>query len=182
MVTFFSKFKYCCEFIRFDSQAFPQMFRYLITISLILFSCEQPILYHATAESIKKKIESEKDNQAILLNFWATWCEPCVAEFPMIVDMADEYENDLAVYFISVDWLDEEDKVLSFLKDQGVTWTTFIKDEKDQEFINGIHREWSGALPFTILYGKTSGEVVDFWEGEQPEKRFRKAIINAINS
>ena len=182
MVTFFSKFKYCCEFIRFDSQAFPQMFRYLITISLILFSCEQPDLYHTTAAFIHKTIASDKANHAVLLNVWATWCEPCVAEFPMIVDMVDEYENDLAVYFISVDWLDEEDKVLSFLKDQGVTWTTFIKDEKDQEFINGIHKDWSGALPFTILYGKTSGEVVDFWEGEQPEKRFRKAIINAINS
>jgi hypothetical protein len=100
----------------------------------------------------------------------------------MIVDMVDEYENDLAVYFISVDWLDEKKKAISFLKKQGVDWTTFIKDEKDQEFINSIHKDWSGALPFTILYGKTSGEVVDFWEGEQPEKRFRKAIINAINS
>ena len=105
-----------------------------------------------------------------------------MAEFPMIVDMADEYENDLAVYFISVDWLDEKEKAISFLKKQGVDWTTFIKDEKDNAFINGIHEEWSGALPFTILYGKSSGEVLDYWEGEQPEKRFRKAIINAINS
>ena len=105
-----------------------------------------------------------------------------MAEFPMIVDMADEYENDLAVYFISVDWLDEEHKVLSFLKEQSVGWISFIKNEKDQEFINGIHSEWSGALPFTILYGKNSGEVVDFWEGEQPHERFTKAINKAINS
>ena len=158
------------------------MNRYLSIIFILIIGCEQPDLHHATAESIYHNVISKKGEEAVLLNFWATWCEPCVAEFPIIVNLADEYENDLAVYFISVDWLDEEDKVVSFLKDQGVTWTAFIKDEKDNAFINGIHEEWSGALPFTILYGKSSGEVLDYWEGEQPEKRFRKAIINAINS
>ena len=158
-----------------------------IIILLVLFlnfflSCEQLYLHHATAASTLNTVLAEKGSKAVLLNFWATWCAPCVAEFPMIVDLADEYENDLAVYFISVDWLDEKEKAISFLKKQGVDWTTFIKDEKDNAFINGIHEEWSGALPFTILYGKSSGEVLDYWEGEQPEKRFRKAIINAINS
>ena len=158
------------------------MNRYLSIIFILIIGCEQPDLHHATAESIYNNVISKKGEEAVLLNFWAMWCAPCVAEFPIIVDLADEYENDLAVYFVSVDWLDEEDKVVSFLKDQGVTWTAFIKDEKDNAFINGIHEEWSGALPFTILYGKSSGEVLDYWEGEQPEKSFRKAIINAINS
>jgi len=117
-----------------------------------------------------------------MLNFWATSCEPCVAEFPMIVKLAEIYKNDLSVFFVSMDWLDEKEKAISFLKKQGVDWTTFIKDEKDNAFINGIHAEWSGALPFTILYSKTSGEVVDFWEGEQPDERFTKAVNAAINS
>ena len=158
------------------------MNRYLSIILILIIGCEQPDLHHATAESIYYNVISKKGEEAVLLNFWATWCAPCVAEFPMIVDLADEYENDLAVYFISVDWLDEKKKAISFLKKQGVDWTTFIKDEKDNAFINGIHAEWSGALPFTILYGKTSGEVVDFWEGEQPDERFTKAVNAAINS
>ena len=73
MVTFFSKFKYCCEFIRFDSQAFPQMFRYLITISLILFSCEQPDLQQTTAAALQELYQQEKGQNAVMLNFWATW-------------------------------------------------------------------------------------------------------------
>jgi len=162
--------------------SFNAMNRYLSIIFFLIIGCEQPDLHHATAESIHDNVISKKGEEAVLLNFWATWCGPCVEEFPMIVDLADEYKNDLAVYFISVDWLDEKEKAISFLKKQGVDWTTFIKDEKDNAFINGIHEEWSGALPFTILYGKSSGEVLDYWEGEQPEKRFRKAIINAINS
>jgi len=158
------------------------MNRYLLIIFILIIGCEQPDLQQTSAAALQELYQQEKGQNAVMLNFWATWCAPCVAEFPMIVDMADKYENDLAVYFISVDWLDEKKKAISFLKKQGVDWTTFIKDEKDNAFINGIHEEWSGALPFTILYGKTSGEVVDFWEGEQTEKRFRKAIINAINS
>ena len=73
-----------------------------------------------------------------MLNFWATSCAPCVEEFPMIVDLSDEYENELSVYFISMDWLDEKEKAISFLKKQGVDGVTFIKDEKDNAFINGI--------------------------------------------
>ena len=81
-----------------------------------------------------------------------------------------------------MNWLDEREKVRVFLKKQGVDWQSFIKNEKDQNFINGVTREWTGAVPFTIVYGKSSGNIVDFWEGERPETRFRSAIIKAINS
>ena len=53
---------------------------------------------------------------------------------------------------------------------------SYIKNQKDQKFINGIHREWSGALPFTIVFGKDDGEVVDFWEGKETKSRFTRAI------
>ncbi|HJL73753.1 MAG: TlpA disulfide reductase family protein [Candidatus Marinimicrobia bacterium] len=158
------------------------MNRYLLIIFILIIGCEQPDLQHTTAATLQDFYQLEKGQNAVMLNFWATSCEPCVAEFPMIVELAEIYENDLSVFFVSMDWLDEKEKAISFLKKQGVDWTTFIKDEKDNAFINGIHAEWSGALPFTILYGKTSGEVVDFWEGEQPDERFTKAVNAAINS
>ena len=156
--------------------------RFLLFCILELNSCSKIELQNITSEDIQKIVRSENIHHAVMLNFWATWCKPCIAEFPMIVDIAHEHENNLSVYFISVNWLDEREKVRVFLKKQGVDWQSFIKNEKDQNFINGVTREWTGAVPFTILYGKSSGKVVDFWEGEQPETRFRSAIIKAINS
>ena len=62
----------------------------------------------------------------------------------------------------------------------GVVGKSFIKSQKDQAFINGLHPDWSGALPFTILFAKNSGNVVDYWEGSQPEIRFKTAIERAV--
>ena len=159
------------------------MVRISIILSFLLFiSCSQPNLQHTTASSLLEVVGQEKGEKAVLLNFWATTCAPCVEEFPMVVELGKKYEDDLAVIFVSMDWLEDKEKARSFIRKQDMSWTTYIKNEKDNPFINGIHPDWSGAIPFTILYGKNSGEVVDFWEGEQPEERFSKAVLAAINS
>ena len=56
------------------------------------------------------------------------------------------------------------------------------KNEKDDPFISGIHPEWTGSLPFTVVYAKNSGIIVDSWEGKHSESRFRDAIDIAIKS
>ena len=59
---------------------------------------------------------------------------------------------------------------------------TYIKDEKDEPFIIGINQNWTGSLPFTIIYSKKSGSVIDSWEGKKSETKFKSAINIAINS
>ena len=85
------------------------------------------------------------------------------------------------VIFVSGDWLEQEKEVISFLKKMGITDELFIKNQPDEEFINGIHLEWTGTLPFTIVFGKLSGSIVDFWENLNHERRFIEAIEKAIN-
>ena len=98
------------------------MNRYFLIIFILIIGCEQPDLQHTTAAALQELYQQEKGQNAVMLNFWATSCAPCVEEFPMIVDLSDEYENDLSVYFISMDWLDEKEKAISFFEKAGCGW------------------------------------------------------------
>ena len=105
-----------------------------------------------------------------------------MAEFPFVHSLGKKYNQDLMVIFVSADWLDEEKQVKDFLNSMDVSGQSYIKDQPDEEFINGFHGEWTGSLPFTIVYGKLSGEMVDYWEISKYEKRFIEAVEKEINS
>ena len=105
-----------------------------------------------------------------------------MGEFPFVQSLGKKYNQELMVIFVSADWLDEEKQVKDFLNSMDVSGQSYIKDQPDEEFINGFHGEWTGSLPFTIVYGKLSGEMVDYWENSKYEKRFIEAVEKAINS
>ncbi len=155
----------------------------IFSLFLFSFSCSRsPVdLQKATAGDILTAVAKHKGEKAVLVNYWATWCGPCVKEFPMIVELSKKYADEAVVLFVSADWLDEKKRAMEFLKKQGVKGLSFIKNQKDNEFIDGIHKDWSGALPFTIVYGKNSGNVVDSWEAKKSAARFVEAFNKAIN-
>ena len=152
---------------------------------ITIFSCDKESLrlIIVDASEINYQINKHKGSEVVLINFWATYCAPCIEEFPMIVDLSNEYKDQgLKVYFVSADWSDREKEVLDFLKRQGVRGISFIKEEgNDNNFINEISKEWSGALPFTLVYDK-NGNLSDFWEMEKNKNRFESAIIKALKS
>ena len=152
----------------------------IIAFGLALIGCSKVDLTISDSKGVLDYISSLKGKKAVVLNVWATWCVPCVEEFPMIVEL-DKSNDEVDVVFVSADFAEQNQAVQSFLDGHGVEGISFIKDEKDEAFINGLHPEWSGLLPCTIFYGKKSGKIVDFWEGKEPESKFREAIQIAIN-
>jgi len=159
----------------------------LFVTTMVMIHCSRSdsnlSLKEVQAQDIVNEIESNLGTRAVLINFWATWCQPCVEEFPMIVDLGKTHtSNDLALYFVSVDWLDEQDRVQKFLNDHGVSGLSFIKNQDDMDFINGISKEWTGAVPFTMVFSKKTGQTVDSWESKKPKERFISAIEKALNS
>ena len=99
----------------------------------------------------------------------------------MLVEFQKNNEN-LEVVFVNVDFQDEFENVKSFLVKQGLKSQSFIKNEKDDIFINGINGQWSGSLPYIIVFSKSKGVVVDSWEGKEPKSRFELAIDIALSS
>ena len=91
----------------------------------------------------------------LLVNFWATWCDPCREEFPDLVRIDKQYRpQGLDFTAVSLDDLAEIDKsVPKFLRDMRVTVPTYLLNVSDpEEAMSKVDPQWSGALPATFLY------------------------------
>ena len=103
-----------------------------------------------------------------VVNFWATWCVPCVQEFPDLVRAGRELKGEGAnLVFVSVDAPSERPAVLAFLARHGATGPAFLKDEADEPFMAAFSpaaSDWDGTLPATFLYG-ADGQRLALFEG-----------------
>jgi len=113
----------------------------------------------------------------VLVNFWATWCEPCRDEFPMLNELARAYgPRGLQVLAVSLDEDVDINLVRRFLARMNPVFSTFRKKPgKDQDFINGVHVKWSGALPATFFYDG-EGRMAATLVGEHARPEFEKVI------
>jgi thiol-disulfide isomerase/thioredoxin len=132
-----------------------------------------------TAADIQKAVR-ESGAKAVLVNVWATWCEPCRQEFPGLVSVAHKYQGQgLKVLLVSADSESDLPAVKKFLAERGVEFPAYLKAEKDQEFIDGMGKQWEGALPATFLYD-SAGKLSDFWEGETAFSVFEQKVVEAL--
>lgn len=131
-----------------------------------------------------KRLIHERHGKILFLNLWATWCAPCVEEFPDIVKLNRMYPDSLVdVVAISVDDPDDaHSKVMPFLAKNNVDFTVYIANAKDQEdFINAVNNKWSGAVPATFIFDK-HGRQKAFLLGIQKLENFRAEIDAALKA
>lgn len=98
-----------------------------------------------------------------LINVWATWCGPCVTEFPEFVNMNRMYRNrEFELITISLDELNRKPNALNFLTKKQASMKNYIFKGDKYAFIEGLDKKWEGSLPYTlfiapggkIIYGK----------------------------
>ncbi|HAC14341.1 MAG TPA: hypothetical protein DCE78_00120 [Bacteroidetes bacterium] len=133
------------------------------------------------ADQISELIESYSGEKAVLINIWATWCIPCVEEFPHITQVQKEHPDDLQVIFISADFPEEIDRIHDFLRTNEVDWQTYLKDDRDEPFINAVWPDWSGAIPASVIYNK-NGTNLTFFERSATYEEFKNLALTAINN
>jgi len=131
----------------------------------------------ADAATIKKAIRAEQGH-VVVVNFWATWCDPCVAEFPDLVKFEKAYgSKGVVVIAVSADMRKSIDgKVKPFLTKVHARFPQFLQISNDPEdFINAFDPKWEGDLPRTFIYDKT-GKLVKELSGQQSVKSFAAAV------
>ncbi|MEO6333599.1 MAG: TlpA disulfide reductase family protein [Pyrinomonadaceae bacterium] len=117
----------------------------------------------------------------LLVNFWATWCDPCREEFPDLVKLDAEYKGKIDFITISLDELSEIDRdVPKFLIEMKASMPAYLlKAQDDDAAIGFVSKDWSGALPLTILYD-ANGKQIYYRQGKVKLDTVRAEIAKLL--
>ena len=125
-----------------------------------------------------RQLLAKYKGKPLVVNFWATWCEPCRDEYPMIVELAKEFKPQ-GVSVIGVDMDDESDMnlVRRFIARTQPQFPNYRqKPGIDLDaFYEGVNPEWKGTMPQTIFYGR-DGQILGFFLGTRPQAVFEQAF------
>ena len=139
---------------------------------------------HLLPKDYAGRIVAAKKGRVLLVNFWATWCEPCREEMPDLVSAAKRFPSkDLAVVLVSLDSQKTgPTQVPKFLEEQKVPFVSWLAKTRDpQDFIDAVDPNWDGSLPYTLVYGR-DGKIAKRLSGLQTEASFTEAIRKAVGS
>lgn len=135
----------------------------------------------AQIDDVRIKQLLKPDGKPLLVNFWATWCGPCREEFPDLVKIDNEYRGKIDFFTVSLDFIEEIDAAVpKFLSEMKAEMPTYLLVSADENtLISSIAKEWSGALPFTILYNE-KGEITYIRQGKVNHETLKGEIEKTL--
>jgi len=149
---------------------------FIIILSLVSYSLKSQVKF-LTLNDLDRRIAKGKDTTYVI-NFWATWCSPCVAELPNFEKLRVENLNKpVKIILISLDFKSKLQKaVIPFVQKNNINAEVFLLNEPDKQiYTQRIDKKWSGAIPATLFVNK---KVRHFYEKEFTEDELRKAFLN----
>jgi len=148
---------------------------------LILSICS----YAQQAEVIKlnrlRSLLEEKGDKVQVINFWATWCAPCVKELPLFEALTARNEPTIKVTLVSLDFADEIKKVNSFISRRKIRSEVLLLDEIDyNSWIDRVEETWGGAIPATLFINQRTGQR-KFVDRELKDGELEEIIVSLTN-
>jgi len=139
-----------------------------LSLPIFLLSCKQKetnelIIYQSFSEF---EYELTKTNDKVhVINFWATWCKPCVKELPYFEQLHDNYKDkNVEVNLVSIDMENQiESHLKPFIKEHNLqSRLLLLLDSNRNEWMPKVDKNWSGGIPITVIYNKEESLFLDF--------------------
>lgn len=124
---------------------------------------------------------NQKNDTVYVVNFWATWCVPCVEELPHFEKLNQKYKEDkFKMLLVSLDFPKmAESRVIPFIKENNLRAEVVLLNDPDaNRWIEKVNKEWSGAIPATLIY---KNSVREFFEKSFSESELETEIQKFIN-
>jgi thiol-disulfide isomerase/thioredoxin len=125
-----------------------------------------------TPTELRARLERMGDTP-VVVNFWATWCRPCIEELPLFERLAQRSQSSgLQVWLVNVDFPQEwRRRVVPFVRRRGLRASVLLlRPSPGERWLDTLHREWSGAIPATLFWRASLG-VAELYEGELDSAR-----------
>jgi thiol-disulfide isomerase/thioredoxin len=105
-----------------------------------------------TAEQVRTLVNDRK-GKVVVVNFWASWCPPCVREFPAIIKVYEQYhDKGLDMFAVSMNSPEELADIEQFLQKHNPPFPIYLADSKDEKFSESVLKEWFGEMPMTLVF------------------------------
>jgi len=158
------------------------MGKYFVTFILVLtFFGVKAQVKLLTLNELEQRVAKGKDTTYVV-NFWATWCGPCVEELPYFEKLNTENAGKpFKVILMSLDFKSKlKTDVVPFVATHKIKSEVYVVNETDQQkFIDRVDKNWSGALPATLILN-TDKQVRSFYEQAFTYEQLTKTISNVI--
>ena len=130
------------------------LFIFLFTFSFINTVKGQDLITFKTFDELNTYIK-QNNSKPLVINFWATWCAPCVKELPYFEKLNKENQN-IKVILVSLDFEKQvENKLIPFLKKKKIASTSIYLADKDyNSWLPKIDKNWSGSIPATVIFNQ----------------------------
>jgi peroxiredoxin len=141
---------------------------------------EKVNLDELSLDQLKALLQNKDGINYKLINVWATWCGPCVTEFPSFVDMNRMYRNrEFEMITISLDDIARKPNALNFLTRKQASTKNFIFTGDRYAFIEALDKKWEGSLPYTIFIAP-GGKILYSKPGIIDAMEMKKVIVQAL--
>ncbi|HLP51220.1 MAG TPA: TlpA disulfide reductase family protein [Chitinophagales bacterium] len=152
---------------------------YVILTALWAGLADTPKVREISLEQLQTATLQNNDTLYVV-NFWATWCKPCVAEMPYFEEAATKFAGQkVKVIFVSLNYPREIASVDKFVKQKKIESDCYVLNAGNPNvWIDKVEKEWGGSIPATLLY--KNGKKIFFREGEFTQTELDSIIKSGL--